>query len=299
MRRGPDALAVVLLVSTGLAAPNPPGLDMPLARSTGGLPIVVLHAGEETLRFGLDTGTSRSLVSAGVARQLGLRPHAGVLLADVAGAPRGGLCARAPLLRLGELPIALDCLGWVPEEWTLAGAEDVDGVLGADALAHFDLWIDLRHTPVRARLAPPGSLVAWMDGTRLRLDVIGRRPAIATELDFGHHTPAARLVLDSGSDGLVLFGPLAGRAALARPLQRTTARIQTATSTRGVTMVPLDGLRSGRLLLGPGWAALLPHVLDRTEDGLLPLAALGPVLLDVSNGVVVAGARVRRTPRGL
>jgi hypothetical protein len=299
MRHGPHAIAVVLLVATSLAAPNPPGLDMQLTRSAAGLPVVVLHAGGETLRFGLDTGTSQSLVSGGVARRLGLRPHSRFLLADVAGAPRGGLCARAPRLRLGELPIALECLAWVPEEWTLASAEDLDGVLGADALAHLDLWIDLRHTPVRARVAPPGSLLAWVDGTRLRLEVIERRPAIAAELDFGHHTPAARLVLDSGSDGLVLFGRLAERAALARPLQRTTARLQTATSTRGVTMVPLGGLRSGRLLLGPGWAALLPHVLDRTEDGLLPLAALGPILLDVSNGVAIAGARFRGRPRGL
>ena len=40
------------------------------------------------------------------------------------------------------------------------------------------------------------------------------------------------------------------------------------------------------------WAGLLSDVTDRPEDGLLPLDALGPVMIDFSNRVVVAGARI-------
>jgi hypothetical protein len=295
MRHGLPVIAVLLLASTNLAALNPPGLEMQVTRSKRGLPVVSVRAGAETLRLGLDTGTSRSLVSVAVAERLGLRPSSRFALGDAAGESRGGLCAPAPLLRLGDVTIALECLAWIPEEPDVAGAEGLDGLLGADILAQLDLWIDLTGDLVRLRAAPPGSLARWTDGTRLPLERIGRRHAIAAQIRLGRDTAAARLVLDSGSDGLILFGDLAHRTAGALRKRGIAARIETATGTREVSMVPLMSLRSGPLVFDAGWAGLLPHVVDRPEDGLLPLSALGPVLLDVSNGIVVARARLRPT----
>ena len=297
MRHGLPSLAFVLLASTRLAAQGPPGQEMQLIRSARGLPVIVMHAGDEILRLGVDTGTSRTLVSGAAVRRLGLQPRSRFLVGDAVGPSRVALCAAAPSLRLGHVPVALECLAWIPEEIEVAGAEGLDGILGADALAQLDFWVDLRSDPVRARVAPPGSLGPWMDGQRLRLEVIGRRPAIGVDVGFGRDTAAARLILDSGCGTLVLFGGLAERVAAGLPHRSGDARIETATASREVAMVPIASVRSGRALFRAPWAGLLPHVTDRPEDGLLPLAALGPVLLDVSNRLVITGARLRAATR--
>jgi hypothetical protein len=296
VRYGFPLLACVLLASTRLAAQDAPGQEMQLPRSARGLPIVVVHAGDDILRLALDTGTSRTLVSAAAARRLELTAQSRFLLADAAGRSRTGLCGPAPILRLADVPIALECLAWIPEESEIAGAEGLDGLLGADALAQFDLWVDLRSDPVRARVAPPGSLGVWMDGRRLAIETLGRRPAIGVAVGFGRDTAAARLILDSGCGTLVLFGGLAERVAAGLADRLTRARVETPTASRDVVMGPMDSVRSGRVKFKAPWAGLLPHVTDRTEDGLLPLSALGPVLLDMSNGVVIAGAGLRTAP---
>jgi hypothetical protein len=113
---------------------------------------------------------------------------------------------------------------------------------------------------------------------------------------FGRDNAAARLILDSGCGSLVLFGGLAERVAATLPHRLTDAVVETPTASRDVAMVPIASVRSGRVTLKASWAGLLPHVMGRAEDGLLPLAALGPVLLDMSNGVVIAAARLRAAP---
>jgi hypothetical protein len=128
--------------------------------------------------------------------------------------------------------------------------------------------------------------------------MIGRRPAITAELAGGRDPgTAARLILDSGSDGLLLFGEIARRTATARRHQLFSGRIETATAAREVAMVRLPGIRADGLFFALEGAALLPTVVDRPEDGLLPLHALGPVLLDLSNGVLVTRATFRSAPR--
>jgi hypothetical protein len=127
---------------------------------------------------------------------------------------------------------------------------------------------------------------------------IGRRPAIAARL-AGHRRDgsAVRLVIDSAADSLILFGEAALRTAAASRHERMEGQLEAATARRDVATVPMSGFRSGGSLFQVAWAGLLPRVQDRAEDGLLPLSALGPVLLDLSNGVIVANARLRGSPR--
>ena len=236
-------VVVILAVAPRLPATGLPGEAMQLPRSRSGLPIVAVKVGTKTLRLVIDTGTSRTLVSGMAAARLGLVPARRLSFGCVAGAqPTGALCAApAPEIRLGSLSIPLDCLGWMPDEPQLAGAEDVDGVLGADALAYVDLWIDLRGARVNARFAPPGSLGPWTDGRRLTLEVVGQRLAVDAELTGIGSNRTARLVLDSGSDGLLLFGPLAHAARSRWAIGRSRAVFR--------PPPPVDSLPSSRSLL--------------------------------------------------
>lgn len=291
----PAAAVLLLSISAPLPALEPPGQALRLERSRGGLAVVAAELGGETLRLALDTGTSRSMIAGGVAARLGLAARARFAVVTAAGPERTALCAGPLALRVAGVALTVDCLGWIPAEPLLAGAEDVDGLLGADALSGVDLWIDLGRG--RARVAPAGTLAAWFDGEPLPLEAVERRPALAVSLpELAPGGARARFVLDSGADRALLFGDLARQAARALPAQGRAGRLATAAGSVGFSAVPLGALRAGRARFEPGSAGLLPAVVDRAEDGLLPLAALGPVLLDPAGGRLVLGARPRAAP---
>jgi hypothetical protein len=292
------ALVVLVVTSSSLVASGPPGEALQLARSRRGLPVVVIQAGLQTLRLGLDTGTSRTLVSAEAATRLGLTPSQRLSIGSAGGGSRDGYCGAAPVLHLHGIPLVPDCLGWLPDEVQLAGAEDLDGLLGADLLSQVDLWIDPGKTPVLARIAPPGKLQSWIDGKRLSVEPTGRRPAIAGHLaGLRWNSSSIRLVIDSGANGLVLFGEVARRTADASALERMDGTLESVISRQKVAIVPVTAFHSGGSRFSVPWAGLLPHVEDRTEDGVISLDAFGPVLFDLSNRVIFANARLRSSPR--
>ena len=289
------AVVVLVVMSWSLLASGPPGDLLQLARSRRGLPVVVVHAGPLILRLGLDTGTSRTLVSSEAATRLGLRPVQRLSIGSAGGGSRNGYCGAAPVLHLFGIPLVPDCLGWLPDEAQLAGAEDLDGLLGADLLAQVDLWIDAARTPVRARIAPPGVLRSWIDGTRLSVESMGRRPAIAGHVaGLRWNSSSIRLIVDSGANGLVLFGEVARRAAEASAVERMHGFLESVSSRQDVAIVPLTAFHSGGSQFTVPRAGLLPQVVDRTEDGVISLDTFGPVLLDLSNSLIVANARFRR-----
>ena len=279
------ALVAALLTASGAPrASQIPGERFQLARSASGLAVVPATIGDVPVRLGIDTGTSRTLVNAQVAARLRLAPTERLSVAGAATGDSAALCGPAPDIRIGAMAFGLDCLGWVPGETRLAGAEDVDGLLGADALAHFDLWIDVTQTPPEARFAPPGSLGAWMSGRPIALEILSRRAVVSAELvPIDSHAVSARLVLDSGANALVLVGAAANDFARAmRPAQRP-GLVHTTTSRRPVPLAVIRGLWVGGARLDVRTAALMTEIANRAEDGLLPLAALGPVLIDMTN----------------
>lgn len=292
------AVVVLVVISSTLVASGPPGESLQLARSRRGLPVVVLQAGLLTLRLGLDTGTSRTLVSAETATRLRLQPKQRLSIGSAGGGSRDGYCGAPPVLHLHGIPLVPDCLGWLPDEVQLGGAEDLDGLLGADLLSQVDLWIDPTRTPVRARLAPPGMLQPWIDGERLSVESIGRRPAIVGHLAGPRwNSSTIRLIVDSGANGLVLFGEAARRTAEASALERMHGTLESVHSRQRVAIVPVTAFDSGGSQFSVPWAGLLPQVVDRIEDGVISLDAFGPVLFDLSNSTIVANARLRSSPR--
>ncbi len=298
MRHALVGLALLIAGAHRLSALEPPGSAVALERSRGGLPVVVVHAGAETLRFAIDTGSSRTLVSPGAAARLSLVPREAFPVAWVGGAQRAGLSAAAPQLRVGAIPLTVDGLGWVPSLRGVTADADVDGLLGADALATVGLWIDARSG--RGRIAPAGELARWVCGTRVPLERIGRRLAVRVELPALGRDAGARLVLDSGASRIVLLGSLARRAEATLAALPWPGRMISAGARRTVRLVQIGEIRVGEARLDGGSAGLLPRLAGSPEDGLvdglLPLRLLDPVLLDVSAGVLVAEARWRDEP---
>jgi len=285
------ALAAWLLaIATPLTAFEPPGSAVRLDRSRDGLPVLTVELGGETLRAVLDTGTTRSMIAGAAARRLALEPRARFEVATAAGPVRDALCAGPLTLRAAGFDLPIDCLGWVPGEARLAGAPDADLLLGADALGSIALWLDL--DAGRARLAASGALDSWVRGERLAVERIERRPAVAATVGG----TALHLVLDSGADAPLFFGEAARRTAAASRGARRRARLETAAGSVTREAIDVGSVRLGGARADVGWGLLLPEVADRREDGLLPLAALGPVLLDLPSGLVVVGARLRSRP---
>jgi hypothetical protein len=287
------AAAVLLLAAARLPALEPPGSEVALVRSGSRLPVVEVLAGEETLRLAVDTGTSRTVLAAAAAARLRLVPREAFAVAWVGGVVRTGLCASGPDLRAGGVTLTVPCLGWVPGEYRVADATGIDGILGTDVLASMDVLLDAPHG--RVRLAPAGSLLPWVEGMVLPLEPVGRRAGVRVELPALGGT-AALLVLDSGAESVVLFGDLARRAAATVAVRRSVGRLSSGSTGRSVRLVSLGAVHVGSLRIAAGTAGLLAVPSSTGEDGLLPLRLLGPVLLDMTAGVLVAGARLRFEP---
>ena len=288
------AAGVVLVTSVRISGVQAAGEELAVTRSPSGLLVVRVEVAGQPLQFAIDTGTSRSLVSANAAYRLGLVAGEAFSVASAVGPSSAGVCAASPEIRLGGFRIPLECLGWIPAETQLAGVEDVDGLLAADALAHVDLWIDVSAARPRIRVGPSGSLGSSVDGRRLTVDFVGRRPAVSAEVVIpGQRGLGGRLIVDSGSDALILFGPLAQRVGGMRLARHSGGTVVTPTGTRQVQIAAIQGVRTSGTLFELRTAGLLQDV-QRPEDGLLPLQALSPVLLDLAHGSVVAQARLRR-----
>ncbi|MFZ5786651.1 MAG: aspartyl protease family protein [Acidobacteriota bacterium] len=260
------------------------------------MPVVAVRVRDTSLRLALDTGTSRTLVSARAAARLGVTPTEAFVLASVAGAPRTGLCGPVGDLRVGRVSLTIPCIGWVPSwsEWGDGSA--IDGLLGADALSATAALIDTRHGIVR--LAPARSLAPWVEGVRLPLERIGRRLAVRVEVPAVGPRVDARMVLDSGADGVVLFGGFARRAGVALTSRARTLRLRSAKEDLVIRAVPLGTVHAAGVDLAAGWAGLLTRDGHGPEDGLLPLRLVEPVLIDSSSDVLIVRARLRSVPLG-
>lgn len=293
MRHAAAILVILVATASRLSAIEPPGSEVALVRSGSRLPVVEVLAGDEALRLALDTGSSRTVLSAAAAARLRLVPREAFAVTWVGGAVRTGLCADGPELRVGGFALAVPCLGWVPGEDRVADTVGIDGLLGTDALASVDLLLDAPRG--RARLAPAGSLVPWVEGTALPLEPIGRRVGVRVALPALGGV-SALLVLDSGAGGVVLFGGLARRAAATVAVRRSVGRLASGSVGRSVRLVSLGPVRLGGLDVDAGTAGLLVVPSSTGEDGLLPLRLLGAVLLDMTAGVLVAQARLRSAP---
>jgi hypothetical protein len=289
--------AAGFLCAAGASA-TPPG-EWVRARTVGPDTLVAqVRVAGATAWMLVDTGATRSRIRADLAARLALRPTARHALTGLDGSERAALCHGPIAVEVGAQELMIDCLSWSAELPIPLG---LDGVLGADALLRADVLLD----PSRGllRIAPPGALGPWTEGARIPAYAIEGRPAIAVRWDDPQTAVAADgraversgfLVLDSGTDATILFGDLARSLA-----QTTTTRpifLETAGGTLRASAARSVSLRLAGHAPASISAVLLPRTADREEVGVVPLSALGPVLLSLSDGVVVANARLRRQP---
>lgn len=291
MRRSSRLVGWTAGLSAAIAAAAPPP-ELALEPTKSGLLAVPVEVGGEGMRWVLDTGAGRSMIPAALATRLALAPRARFDLVDARGTVRVALAGGPLHLRLGDTAVELPLVGWLPGGALFFEDEGFDGLLAADLLARVDLWVDAGAG--RLQVTPTGGLGGLFGGTPVPLGLADGRPVVAVSLvDLARQPVELRLVIDSGADRTVLFGPSAERVAAARRALAVPASLTSAYGGGEIALALLGRARLGGAPLRLGRAALLAATRDREEDGLLPLSALGPVLFELAAGRVTVGARPR------
>lgn len=277
-------VTLTLLASAAPAAAGalaPPAVRLALENHRDGGWTVAARLDGRPVTLLLDTGSTRTFVRRAVATALDLKPAARFEIATPLGSA-AGLCARGVSLAFGALRLELDCLGWRADGDDAALPEGVDGLLGWDAFAGRALLLD----PDAGELWLGGlGLGRWVDGVAVPAGWAEGRLWIELAPDGRRPDDGLRLVIDSGADTTLLFGDAARRlSARAVPLA-TARRLATLGGDAARPAVLLPKLRAAGRAVGAGPALLLPEVGDRIEDGLVPLARVGALFVDLDGGV--------------
>ena len=141
-------------------------------------------------------------------------------------------------------------------------SKDVQGVLGQEFLSRFDYLLDLRSKTLTFGAAE-------LSGDRIATKLIDGRISVATGL--------GRLVLDSGTDTLVLFHA---------PTGTTDGAIKTGAGIATVRSSSSLSLRIAGRDYRPAQSAIISQP-NLTEDGLLPLNLFNAVYISNSLGYIV------------
>jgi len=217
-------------------------------------------------RFLLDSGAQTNTMESGVARDIGLQSTFRVELATIAGVvlvPGG----HVDEVQLGDIRVSGP--EFIVHSLDAIHALDptIRGVLGQEFLSRFDYLIDVQDHSLHLGAAAPRS------GSRVDLELDGGRILLPT--NFG------RLVLDSGTDTLVLFD----RAADTNLEMRTFSGSTPASSREPETvMIAGYGLRTV-----PSVSVARPRAAH--EDGLLPIIAFKSIYVSNSEKYVIVDPR--------
>ena len=295
------SMAVVALLVVLPSAPVASGASGQVLafrlQSDGGIVVPVTIDGAGPFRFLIDTGSSRTIVSDVIARELGLLIVGQTMMVTPGGNEPRPL---APLLRVavGEGPPAT-VLAMVSPADAFAGGHAVDGIIGQDILARRTFTIDYER---QILVWHPISLSA-MPGTRLSLESTNggllvslpqRRElvdAAACALAAFPTVTTLRLIPDSGADGFVLF-ERAGR--LLPPMTSLeTAGLKTLSGQRAVRRAVIETIDVGAIRLHNQSAVVVE---DREPDaalgdGLLPLHLFARVTFSGPQKLLIVEAR--------
>jgi hypothetical protein len=259
-------LLTMVLVHAFAGAPAP--VSIPFHLTPQGAVIVPVTVNGVEAAFVLDTGSTASMVSAGLAALAGARIVARTTVSSAAGRA-DGLVARIDQLALGPVEAA-GVLATVAPERALdlpdlaAAGERVQGILGQDVLASRRFTIDYRRRRLVWRDAcdppPPGAAglsLEWRDDRFVAL------------VPQEHST--LRLVPDTGTEALVLFR---GADSALPPLRPAGRALQLAgvAGSRLARPIVVPRLRVGGAVLTDVAGILVPRE-DASPgvDGLLPL----------------------------
>jgi predicted aspartyl protease len=279
------ALTLALVPSFAPQSVRTPGTEaVPLSvYDSGAIVVPVMIAGTGPYRFLLDTGSTRSAVTARLARRLG-----SPLLAKTMVVTPGGDSIRdvTPIstLQIGHwAPVSVAAM--VLPDATLGRVGRLDGLLGQDVLARFRYTIDYR----REELVRHDGDTGHLPGFRLPLTLANGLFLVTLPRMAGTSRPAM-MVADSGADALVLFGPshsMRSSGSMEAGILRTSAGVQVGRRTR------IDALDLGTVVLRDQPALLLPQgdALGLLGDGLLPLHLFARVTFDAAARVLIVATR--------
>ena len=254
--------SMALIMAMALAAGSAASSVYFVLDEKGGVIVPVTVGPLQGLRFLLDTGSTRSVVSEAVAQQLALRPAARTEMVTTAGT------SMAVVVAMPETCLAAHCshdaLAIVASKGALGfGSGQLDGVLGGDVLSR-DFTIDYRRRQF-----------TWDDGSRperkddrLPMAVEDGR-AVVTIAQEGR---PLRLVADSGADALVLFdGEVVRTLGAGSSLKRLT--LQTLGGTKPAEPLAIPMLRIGGATWRNEIAVVVPRPAGYPEeiDGIMPL----------------------------
>ncbi len=181
-----------------LATSAPAGVVVPFKWTPGQIEVDVRVAGAAAT-FLLDTGSEYSIVSARLARVLGLQtaPRLGREFAD-------GVRLQVGAVDLGPQPVMV-----MPFETYYARGRQIDGLLGFDVFERFVVSIDFASR--RLMFHTPDSFPAPQAAVHVPITFAGRLPVVEGVLRLGDgRALPARLMVDTGaSQSIMLRHPYA------------------------------------------------------------------------------------------
>jgi len=253
--------------------------------------------GSGPLNFLLDTGTSRTMVSAGPAEQLALRAVDTRVIVGIRGEATT-LLAHCNSVSMGGATVLNLDLTVLPKESGLPSS--LSGILGEDFLENFDMLIDNRHHKIRLQ-SGSDTLEDSLAGERLpiRLDgVMDGQPTIGRLIVEGRSPELSRnavtLLLDSGASSLVWFrGPQSlGIGAVEQSYLIAIASKPSNPVT--VTTKVLRQLRVGSTVVPNVMAVAPPARPGADTDGLLPTSLFGSIFISHSQKFVIFDPSTKR-----
>jgi len=263
------AIGIVALTPALYGAVTQPPAVTSFERGRSDIVLAVRLNGQGPFRFLLDTGSTNTSVSSRTAEAIRAPVVAKASMGSVAGS-RMTLVVRIDSLGVGPVRVD-DLLASVVELNEIPGGDDLDGVIGHDALGSLRYTIDFRQRQVI--WFPSEAMEAR--GTSLELQSSSGRFLIA----LPQRHSLLRLVPDTGAASLLLFAP-----DNALPVTRlpASATLTTMTGDSEVRLATLRELRVGALTLRDVPAVVAER--DRSEpsevDGLFPLHLFDRVTVD-------------------
>lgn len=236
--------------------------------------------GQGPFLFLLDTGSSGSAVSSGLARRLGLVTVGKTLMVTPSGE------AAVPTAQLHSIDMGgARSIGVVVMVLEQIGrpAAHIDGLIGLDILRSRTFTIDYRQKQLIWRTWVES---AALPGHRVPLTVEDGRALVTLNQRSGEDG-LLRMIPDSGADGLVLFDR-PGR--LLPPFTSLdTVGLRTLSDQREVRRIRVDGFDIGDLRLHDQLALLVdrPESARELGDGLLPLHLFARVTFNGPLGYLV------------